>query len=43
MRVSRLLDNSPTLHWTQPIIYQKTRELAVYQWHNLWSLPMMGV
>ena len=36
------LDNLPTRCWTQPIIYQKTWELAVYQWHNLWALPMLG-
>ena len=43
MRVSRWLDNSLTWHWNQPIIYQKTRELAVYQLHNLWSLLTLGL
>jgi hypothetical protein len=35
--------NSPIRHWTQSIIYQKTLNLALYHWHNLWALPMSGV
>ena len=27
-RTARWLDNSPTRHWNQPIIYQKNLELA---------------
>jgi hypothetical protein len=40
MRVSRWLDNLKLDYWTQPIIYQKKRELALYNWHKLWALPI---
>ena len=31
-----------TEYWNQPIIYQKMRKVAVYLWHNLWALPILG-
>ena len=43
MRVSRWLDNLKLDYWTQPIIYQKKRELALYNWHKLWALPIVNI